>query len=49
MTIQSTAEASDSARRLAEYLDGLKNAKADREGTHFSFVTSSLRSFLLVS
>jgi hypothetical protein len=49
MTIQSTAEASDSARCLAEYLEGLKNAEADREGTHFSFVTSSLRSFLLVS
>jgi Zn-finger protein len=48
MTIWSTAEASDSARRLAEYLEGLKNAKADREGTHFPFVISSLWSFLLV-
>jgi hypothetical protein len=42
LTIRSTAEASDSARHLAEYLEGLKNAEADREGTHFPFVTSSL-------
>jgi hypothetical protein len=40
--IQSNAEAWDSARRLTEYLEGLKNAEADQDGTHFPFTTSSL-------
>jgi hypothetical protein len=41
--IRSTTEPWDSARRLAEYLEGLKNAEADREGTHFFFTISSLK------
>jgi hypothetical protein len=48
LAIRSTAEALDSVRCLVEYLEGLMKAEADREGTHFSFVISSLRSFLLV-
>jgi hypothetical protein len=49
LAIRCTIEAWDSARCLAEYLEGLKNAEADREGTHFPFTISSLRSFLLIS
>jgi hypothetical protein len=35
--IRSTVAALDSTRCIAEFLEGLKNAEADREGTHFSF------------
>jgi hypothetical protein len=42
LAIRCTIEAWDSARCLAEYLEGLKNAEADREGTHFPFTISSL-------
>jgi sulfate adenylyltransferase subunit 1 (EFTu-like GTPase family) len=37
LMIRSSAEAWESSQRLIEYLEGLKNAKADREGTPFSF------------
>jgi hypothetical protein len=37
MMIRSTVAALDSTRCIAEFLEGLKNAEADREGTHFSF------------
>jgi hypothetical protein len=33
----STTEAWDCARRAADFLEGLKNREADREGTFFSF------------
>jgi hypothetical protein len=36
-TIRSPIEAWKSSQRLTEYLEGLKNAEADRKGTHFSF------------
>jgi hypothetical protein len=42
MMIRSNAKAWDSVRCLTEYLEGLKNAEADRKGTHFPFTTSSL-------
>jgi hypothetical protein len=42
LMIRSNAEAWDFARCLTEYLEGLKSAEADREGTHFPFTTSSL-------
>jgi hypothetical protein len=37
LMIQSSPEAWESAQRLAAFLEGLKNAKADHEGTHFPF------------
>jgi hypothetical protein len=37
MMIRSTVAALDSTWCIAEFLEGLKNAEADREGTHFSF------------
>jgi hypothetical protein len=40
--IRSNTDARDYARQLLEYLDGLKNAEADREGTHYSFTASTL-------
>jgi hypothetical protein len=40
--IRSTAQAWDSTRRLTKYLEGLKNAEADREDTHFPFTTPSI-------
>jgi hypothetical protein len=42
LMIRSTAEAWDSAWRLTKYLEGLKNAEADREGTHFPCTTLGL-------
>jgi hypothetical protein len=36
-TICSPIEAWKSSQRPTEYLEGLKNAEADRKGTHFSF------------
>jgi hypothetical protein len=47
--IRSTTEARDFARLLADYLEGLKDTEADREGTHSSFAASSLRFFVLTS
>jgi hypothetical protein len=34
-TVLSTADAWDSSRRVTEFLEGLKNRKADREGIPF--------------
>jgi hypothetical protein len=42
LTIRSTTEAWDSSRHLTEFLEGFKNAEADRGGTHFPFTTSTL-------
>jgi hypothetical protein len=40
-TVLSIADAWDSSRRVTDFLEGLKNREADREGTPFcSFVTS---------
>jgi hypothetical protein len=42
LRICSTAEARDSARWLADFLEGLKDIEIDREGTHSSFTPLSL-------
>jgi hypothetical protein len=42
LMIQSNAEAWDFAWCFTDYLEGLKNTEANREGTHFPFTTSSL-------
>jgi hypothetical protein len=34
-TVLSTAEACDSSRRVTDFLEGLKNQEADREGTPY--------------
>jgi hypothetical protein len=49
LMILSYAGACDSSRQLIEYLDGLKDAKADRKGTSLSFTTSTLWFSLLIS
>jgi hypothetical protein len=41
-TIRSTTEAKDSVLRVGAFLEGLKDAKADWEGTLSSFTASSL-------
>jgi hypothetical protein len=40
--IRSTIEAKDSVLRIANFLEGLKDAEADRKGTLSSFTASSL-------
>jgi hypothetical protein len=40
--IRSTVEAKDSVIRITDFLEGLKEVEADREGTLSSFTTSSL-------
>jgi hypothetical protein len=40
--IRFTVEANDSVLRVAAFLEGLKDAKADWEGTISSFTASSL-------
>jgi hypothetical protein len=40
--IRSSAEARDFARQLHEYLEGLKDAEADQEGTCSSFTASTI-------
>jgi hypothetical protein len=40
--IRSTVEAKDSFLQVAAFLEGLKDAEADREGTLSSFTASSL-------
>jgi hypothetical protein len=47
LTIRSSAEAWESSQRLTEYLEGLRNAEADRKGSHVSFYYSNPQ-FLLV-
>jgi hypothetical protein len=41
-TIRSTIEAKDSVLRIVDFLEGMKDAEADREGTLSSFTASSL-------
>jgi hypothetical protein len=41
-TILSTANAWDSSRRVIEFLEGLKNREADREGILFALVDASI-------
>jgi hypothetical protein len=41
-TIRSTIEAKDSALRITDFLEGLKVAEANQEGTLSSFTASSL-------
>jgi chromosome segregation ATPase len=45
--IRSTIKAWDFARLLVDYLEGLKDTKADRAGTHSFFAASSIRFFVL--
>jgi hypothetical protein len=40
--ICSTIEANDSILQVAAFLEGLKDAEADRDGTRSSFTASSL-------
>jgi hypothetical protein len=40
--IHSTVEAKDSILQIADFLEALKDAEADREGTLSSFTASSL-------
>jgi hypothetical protein len=40
--IRSTVEAKDSVLRVTTFLEGLKDAEADQEGTLSSFTASSL-------
>jgi hypothetical protein len=42
LMIRSTVEAKDTVLRVADFLEGLKDAEANREGTLSSFTTSSL-------
>jgi hypothetical protein len=42
LTIRSTFEANDSVLRVAAFLEGLKDAEANREGTLSFFTASSL-------
>jgi hypothetical protein len=41
-TMLSTANAWDSSRRVIEFLEGLKNREADREGILFALVDASI-------
>jgi hypothetical protein len=41
-TIRSTVKAKDSVLQITDFLEALKDAEADQEGTHSSFTASSL-------
>jgi RAB protein geranylgeranyltransferase component A len=42
LTIRSNVETRDSAQRILEYLESLKDVEADQEGTCSSFAASNL-------